>query len=357
MAFSTKISYTRLEPEDEKTQSTEESGKQDDSWSHKLSMLSFFKGQRQLAVSRALLGAVSLVLVGLIIYVLNTDHTGISRSHSLAEPVEESDRPLILYAYHETDNAKENALFFINHGLHDAADFVFIINGESTLQKHIPVADHITVIERGNDCYDLGAYGSVLTSNNSYLVNNHKKFILLNASIRGPFLPTWSSDCWSEAYLSKVTDTNKLVGMSFNCRAPGGPHVQSMIMATDRTGIQILLRDVIHHCFRDWNDAVSGEMNITQAIRKEGYSVTAFMTAFASDEDYPDTCEHGDILWNDRYYETNIHPYEMMFQKANRDIYPQQLKMLTEWHDKMKYSSQKFCGSDRKVKVTTLPAL
>ncbi|KAK6333977.1 hypothetical protein TWF696_002488 [Orbilia brochopaga] len=362
MAFSTRISYTKLQHDDvEKIQSTEDngqSGNADGSWSHRLSMLLFFKGHRQLAISRALLGAVSLVLVGLIIYVLNIDKSSVSRSYlPVDEVVEDTDRPLVLYAYHETDNAKENALFFINHGLHDAADFVFIINGESTLKEHIPVADHISIVERENECYDLGAYGHVLTANNSYLVDNHKRFILMNASIRGPFLPTWSSDCWSEAYLNKVTDTNKLVGMSFNCRAPGGPHVQSMIMATDRIGVQILLRDVITHCFSGWDDAVTGEMNITQAIRKAGYSVTAFMTAFSSDKDYPDTCEHGDILWNDKYYETNIHPYEMMFQKANRDIYPKQLEMLTEWHDKMKYSSQKFCGKDRKVKFTTLGPL
>lgn len=359
MVFTTsRISYTRLQHDDEKAQSIEEPSSQDSFWSHALSMLPVSKGSRQLAVCRAMLGAVSLVLIGLIIYVLNIDTMGLSRLKSLSKPdqqVEDIDRPLILYAYHETDNAKENALFFINHGLHDGADFMFVINGESTIKEHIPTADHITVVERSNDCYDLGAYGEVLTANNSRLVTKYSRFILMNASIRGPFLPTWSSDCWSEAYLNKVTDTNKLVGMSFNCRAPGGPHVQSMIMATDRIGIKILTRDVINRCFQGWDDAVNGEMNITKAIRKEGYSVTAFMTAFSSDENYPDTCEHGDILWNDRYYETNIHPYEMMFQKANRDIYPKQLKMLTEWHDKAKYSSQPFCGMNRKVKFTRLP--
>ena len=33
---------------------------------------------------------------------------------------------------------------------------------------------------------------------------------MLNASIRGPFLPYWASGCWSDMYLEKVTDEVKV---------------------------------------------------------------------------------------------------------------------------------------------------
>lgn len=41
-------------------------------------------------------------------------------------------------------------------------------------------------------------------------VKQYKKIIMLNASIRGPFVPHWSKECWSDAYLDRVTDEVKV---------------------------------------------------------------------------------------------------------------------------------------------------
>jgi hypothetical protein len=38
----------------------------------------------------------------------------------------------------------------------------------------------------------------------------YRRFILMNASIRGPFMPHWSGQCWSEVYLRKVTEEVKV---------------------------------------------------------------------------------------------------------------------------------------------------
>ncbi|KAF3281546.1 hypothetical protein TWF970_002103 [Orbilia oligospora] len=258
-----------------------------------------------------------------------------------------ADRPLILYAYHESPNARQNAIFFIHHGLHSAADFIFILNGHTNLTLLIPSAPNIRIIQRTNTCYDLGAYGEVLTSNNSELINKYNKFILLNGSIRGPFLPTWSRECWSDAYLAKVTDRNKLVGMTFNCEPIYGVrHLQSMIFATDRIGINTLL-SVMSTCFPNWLSAVYGESNSTRAIINAGYTVSAMMTSFASQENYADECKHGDILLEGAYFGDNLHPYETIFQKANRDFGKDVLSRLTEWTDLAGYSSYEVCGKKK----------
>jgi hypothetical protein len=34
---------------------------------------------------------------------------------------------------------------------------------------------------------------------------------MLNASIRGPFVPYWSEKCWSDIYLSRVTKEVKVI--------------------------------------------------------------------------------------------------------------------------------------------------
>jgi hypothetical protein len=119
-----------------------------------------------------------------------------------------SDRPLILYAYAETETARVNLRFFIAHGLHAAADFIFIFNGETDAASLLPLEPNIRYIQRQNDCYDIGAYAEVLTGNDLY--RGYKHFIMLNASIRGPFLPYWSESCWSDMYLRRVTDEVKV---------------------------------------------------------------------------------------------------------------------------------------------------
>ena len=119
-----------------------------------------------------------------------------------------TDKPLILFAYSESANARANIEFFIAHALHDAADFIFIINGETDVEKIIPTKPNIKYVKRENDCYDLGAYAEILLKNDTY--KGYKRFITLNASIRGPFLPSWSNGCWSDLYLNKVTDEVKV---------------------------------------------------------------------------------------------------------------------------------------------------
>ncbi|KAI1505282.1 hypothetical protein F5X99DRAFT_368890 [Biscogniauxia marginata] len=255
-------------------------------------------------------------------------------------------RPLILYAYKESENARENIKFFLSQGLHGAADFIFILNGETDIAELIPEAENIRIIRRPNTCFDLGAFGEVLRGDN--LWKNYKRFITMNASLRGPFLPYWSNRCWSDAYLERLTEDVKLVGMAVNC-APQA-HVQSMIWATDDVGMDILLdppasastpdawgtvNDTVAFggCYTEFNKAIHAEIGATAAIRNAGYAISAMMSAFQGME-YIEQCDKHpvDLLFNGNYFGTNIHPYETMFIKANRNIDPVTLDLLTSLH-------------------------
>jgi hypothetical protein len=268
-----------------------------------------------------------------------------------ATPAQE--RPLILYAYHETAFARANLEYFINHGLHSAADFVFILNGETDAASTLIYADNsrkddpeglldpegvrrrrdnVWVVKRENTCFDLGSHSEVLnrvrggsgwydwkgplgappplntTSNattsetpgavayNATLPDSHlplrkryQKFILMNASIRGPFLPPYAINsptptCWSSSFLSRLTSHVKLVGMTYNCHYGQG-HIQSMIWATDRTGLDILLeRRGIGRCFVDMGQAMAAEIGSTQLVRDRGYEVEAFLSVYRSQD-------------------------------------------------------------------------
>jgi hypothetical protein len=134
-----------------------------------------------------------------------------------------SDRPLILYSFFETKNALSNLEFFIKHGLHGGADFVFIMNGETKAHELLPQdRSNIHYVSRPNHCFDLGAHAEVLKTGDLYM--KYKRFILMNASIRGPYLPYWSEGCWSERYLKKVTEKTK-VWQTSRLKAPCTPQI------------------------------------------------------------------------------------------------------------------------------------
>lgn len=126
----------------------------------------------------------------------------------ILNPSQARDRPLIVYAYAESENARDNLKFFLKRGLHAAADFIFIFNGETDASDLVPRnLENIKIVQRDNTCFDIGAFGEVLSKD--ALWQRYKRFITMNASIRGPFLPFWSDQCWTDALLSKITDKVK----------------------------------------------------------------------------------------------------------------------------------------------------
>lgn len=414
---------------------------------------------------------------------------------------------MILYAYSESSFARRNLEFFLDHALHSAADFIFILNGETDakdlifppeqyknsgqsparrdevtysapeeaasllkprqatkerrgeggsmtkeqiaakeqekaeaaaaakaeiakeeqeaedarqqkLANPLPVhrRDNVRVIHRQNRCYDLGAHAEVLNSDGSgegwfssqgpigavplrepqtnetitfgtgfpdlALRHRYKKYILMNASIRGPFVPTWSPTCWSDAYLNRVSDIVKLVGMSYNCFRGKG-HLQSMIWATDSVGLQeLLMPEAIGNCPRSMQAAIDHEIGTTAYMRSRGYEVDAFLSVYHSQDrqaksekvaalqkehpgleleegvalDKPgqwwhDQCgDHADFLKPVQeedsefgYYGSFVHPFENLWFKSHRGIEEVMLRRLTGWVDGQGYESYDHC--------------
>ncbi|CAD0097090.1 unnamed protein product, partial [Aureobasidium mustum] len=290
---------------------------------------------------------IAVVLSGgflLLLFGVNVPHKALSE---LAQPIIHINdayssaggaTDLILYTYHETSEALKNLNFFLKHALHNKADFIFIMNGEYTI--NIPDLPNVKVIDRPNTCYDLGAYGEVLRANDSLLATKYSRFIMINASLRGPFLPSWANNCWSDTYLSKLSDRVKLVGMTYNCAHNDGypPHVQSMIMATDKLGMAAILPKL--KCFENMASAVNeGETQITRWIHEAGYGTYAMMSSFTayggveSDKVYLEHCTGSDVLYSGEHNGTSLHPYDTI----------KVIDQLTEYVDLSGYSSYDRC--------------
>lgn len=303
--------------------------------------------------------------------------------------------PLILYAYAPASWALPNLNFFLKHGLHGSATFIFIINGALVLDEDagtsskfnnntgLAIQDVLRILEpyvekhsnvkiwkRPNTCYDLGAYAKVLKSNSSALVKSHEKFILINASLRGPFVPFWSRECWSDTYLRlldttkadsgiTVTKPVKLVGMTINCAGVRPRHIQSMILATDRIGMDILLGENtnetsskadsaaasdttsshykkigIDACPTSMDEAVNIEVSLTSLVQSYNYSVRAMMAEYWSKKDFEKDCTNGDVNAAKGAYEGgDLGVFETLFIKTRWAVEAEQTERLTQWYD------------------------
>ena len=160
---------------------------------------------------------VVLLLVLVLVYYLgslsssSTIVTTVANQSTGSKHDSKTDGGLIMYVYYESEPAVRNLQFFLQHALHDNADFLFIINGHNC-SVDIPDLPNVRVVRRENTCFDLGASGELLSSDPSLL--RYKRYIFTNASIRGPFLPAWARlfrACWTENMWGHLSVKVKLV--------------------------------------------------------------------------------------------------------------------------------------------------
>ena len=75
------------------------------------------------------------------------------------------------------------------------------------------------------------------------LYENYDKFIFVNSSVIGPFIPSYYKGKWTDIYLNSLKDNVKLFGSTIN--TCGNPlhlsHVQSYIFAMDKHTLQYLI--------------------------------------------------------------------------------------------------------------------
>ena len=231
---------------------------------------------------------------------------------------------LITYVYYETKNSLHNLNFFISNGVfpNENVNYNFIIKGNYCTAK-FPSYNNIKIYTMENSGYDFAGY--------SYSINKINKdkfgyFIFLNDTVIGPFIPRYISKAeWYIYFISLITDKVKLVGSTINRETYNNipKHVQSMAFATDSIGLQILIDsdifDLEKHIqtvekFGKWKFILNFEVGMSKIIMNNGYEIDSFIQLENNH------CEiwHGDIHYNNKYFESTLNPIEIMFIKTNR---------------------------------------
>jgi hypothetical protein len=266
----------------------------------------------------------------------------------------ESGSTLVLYVYSESSQThRQNLQFFLKYGVKasNRVHYLFVMQGCHDID--IPKLANVQVLERENTCFDIGAWGIGLKHLQAQLAK-FSFFIFMNASVRGPFLPTYAeAESWPQVFTRLLDAKVKLVGTTIHCMNQPSlmqefsafknmRHVQSMAFATDSIGLEVLT-PLLQPCHTEKLDATfKGEIPISQAFLSAGYGIQSLQLAFgrqpvgghpalsgpaASAESEARTqaaCDEfgrddgGDPYFPGTYGGIDIHPLEVVFIKNTR---------------------------------------
>ena len=239
---------------------------------------------------------------------------------------------LILYVFHQINH---NVLNFINYAIFQNPEYTFVVicnNLKINLSDYVKVPEYVTVIQRPNLGFDFGGWSEAILQDDRY--KRYDKFLFINSSVAGPFIPAYYYLPWPEIFFSGLNDIIKLYGSTINNYGDGlifgYPHVQSFVFALDQIGLEICLKHGIFSAFNHSSivDVIKNcEVNMSTVILREGYNIGSTMNRyqnydFREREHYNPNFLLGDPMYMETFIKYDLHPYETVFIKTNRNISP-----------------------------------
>ncbi|KAI2507395.1 hypothetical protein MHU86_7008 [Fragilaria crotonensis] len=189
-----------------------------------------------------------------------------------------------------------NFEFFLRHGIHCQTQDTLLVVTEVVKSKyqtqidelhdkcHRNYGNYVKLIARNNSCLDLDSVrvaieyteqsdrpAVVTNRNNTKIAAYYNYFVYINCGVTGPS-PQWANRPWTSVFLQKLRDGVKMVGLTMNC-AYLHPHVQSMMYAMDREGLQIVMDGgAIYDCTKR-KDHLGLDFHTFQYKIIEGYEI------------------------------------------------------------------------------------
>jgi len=254
-----------------------------------------------------------------------------------------TDRVLVAYAYYEkSPQYKENLLLFLRTAVYSdfikgsasIVDYVVVVNGDHSI--NFPRWPNLEIIQRNNSCLDFGSWGVAIAQHRT---RRHGYFFVINGSVKGPFLPQWYQEHWTQAFISRLKGDIGVVGLSVNCPdgvGRGIPHVMSMAVMFDRRVMKLADEKGLFSCVDSYEIGLKRESDFSVVIMEAGYNLASMQTAqmgldFRSNyRDYlmdKDNIKSGckgidlDIFFKEGWYQgMSPNPMEFVFLKVSRDV-------------------------------------
>jgi hypothetical protein len=233
---------------------------------------------------------------------------------------------LILYVFH---NFNDRVKHFIKNSIFndENVDFIIISNNKNNIFE---VPDNVKTLFRDNIGYDFGGWSDALLTNNLY--ENYDKFIFVNSSVIGPFIPSYYKDKWTDIYINGLQNNNiKLFGSTINtCNDPlNKSHVQSYIFSMDKTTLKYLINCEIFsmtNYAKTFDDAVwNKEVLMSRKIIQNNWNIGSLMSyynnidfTFINKKPKEYNIKFLDDIMFPPFKNTLWNIYELVFIKGNR---------------------------------------
>lgn len=220
---------------------------------------------------------------------------------------------------------RDNLDFFLKVGLHDSAynHFNFVINSEMGGEQ-IPSQANVSVIKGHNQGYDFGGYKQSIDSVD---LESFDRFIFLNDTARGPFIPNYvpTSINWVDMFLKDIDEKVKLVGPTWfnkkfhrwlqnglNIPSGSNDHIQSWCFGLDKIALRLLIDHKKFDSTGKTKELIikDHEIGISRLLLENNFHLKPFQLSRSTNE------EHGDINHNYNYFATTLNPLEVMFYKT-----------------------------------------
>jgi lipopolysaccharide biosynthesis protein len=235
------------------------------------------------------------------------------------------EKVLVLYVFHifneRVDHFIKNAIF-----KDENVDFIVISNDKN---NKINVPSYVKTMFRDNIGFDFGGWSDALLINDLY--KNYDKFIFVNSSVMGPYIPSYCREKWTDVYINGLKDNIKLFGSTINtcCNPLRESHVQSYIFSMDKITLEYLIQQHIFSMTYYANNFAEAiyykEILMSTKILENKWNIGSlfeyykdvdftfsdktpedYNINFLDDIMYP---HHRNKLWND---------YQLVFIKGNR---------------------------------------
>lgn len=235
---------------------------------------------------------------------------------------------LVLYVFHTIN---ENVIWFCKHNIFESPEYQFIIicNSLSLDLSILQIPSYATCIQRPNTGYDFGGWSRGLACCD---ISGVDRFIFINSSVKGPFLPPGYTRPWPTMLTDQISDSVKLAGCTINCLDEWGTyhptkksvHIQSYAFCTDRHGSMLLRNAGIFSLTRMeptfMSTIINREIRMSRVILEAGFNISCLLPAykdvnFLKDGHVVFLC----IYISNSYFTKMVsNPWDVLFIKTNR---------------------------------------
>jgi hypothetical protein len=270
-------------------------------------------------------------------------------------------RTLVTYHYFEKDRTYvDNFLHFLRFGYSDRHDYLVIVAGSHSIE--LPERPNLRYIFTANKNSDFGGYAEAIKT--AIDPEAYDFFFFINSSVRGPFTATHGHKDWTSYFLEHFTDDVGLVGATINilpastihslmyeqtyAGRPPFSHVQTTTYVMPRATLAFLIENGFYRSdaalekrevIRDY------EIRLSQMIIGNGWNIKCLLPEYNRIDyrqphgDVNPTSENGDALFRSAYFGRTLHPFDVIFLKINRGLFP------PEHFDRLAYTAHVATGS------------